>query len=243
MSRSALSSVQRAKLDRDKNHGYTYDMSEDISVYLDKDRSLQSTSTISEVIFRDIKESIFNRKLKPNQRIKIGDIASYLGVSQTPVREAIQRLAAERLVVIDKRSEVKVVEVGITECKEIAELLRILDSACQMKIIVNITGKDIDVLSMMLEEMEADYASGRIDAYILKNQAIHKRTWKIIGNNVIYETLSEFMERMHIGESWYSFYFNNPSFLKKGLEAHRGMLAALAGRDEQTAVRLALEHW
>ena len=72
-----------------------------------KSKSMPLTSTISDVIYQDMKESIIRRKLRPNQRIRIREIARFLGVSQSPVRDAIQRLAAEKFVTIAARSEVR----------------------------------------------------------------------------------------------------------------------------------------
>jgi DNA-binding GntR family transcriptional regulator len=63
-------------------------MIDNISKYLDKKRTAKLTS-MSEVIYQNIRDSILSRKLKPNQRIKIQEIADHLGVSQTPVTEGV----------------------------------------------------------------------------------------------------------------------------------------------------------
>jgi len=218
-------------------------VNEDIAAYLDKEKSIQLTSTITEVVYNNIKESILNRKLKPNQRIKIREIASFLGVSQTPVREAIQRLSADGFLVVDRRSDVKVIEIGITECWEIGEIITILDMACTKKVIKNINEKDLDDLANMLHVLEVYYLERKTAEYIAQNQEIHKRIWAIGENSVICETLAKFMERFLIVESNYRSYFKDEIFLKKSIQNHQDLMKALTARDEEATLRLVSDHW
>lgn len=218
-------------------------MNENISNYLDKEKSIELTSTISEVVYNNLKESIISRKLKPNQRIKIREISDFLGVSQTPVREAIQRLAAEKFIIIYRRSDVKVIEIGITECSEIGEIITILDIACLKKVIKNITENDLDDLAKMMQVMETYYIERKTDEYIAQNQAIHKRIWTIGGNKVICDTLAKFMERFLIVESNYFSFFKDETCLRNSLQSHQDLMKALMAKDEEATVRLASEHW
>ena len=218
-------------------------MNDNISKYLDKSKSLKQVSTISEVIYANLKESILKRKLKPNQRVKIREIAEFLGVSQTPVREAIQRLAAEKFLIISARSEVKVVDVGVEESMMLAELIQVLDVGCIHKAIENITDRAISDLKSLNEKLGEYYEAKQVDQYIQQNHKIHSKIWKYYKNDVIYQTLNQSVERMFIVEGSYLSYFTDTDYLKISWEGHCKLLEAISERDTEKARKVLSTHW
>jgi DNA-binding GntR family transcriptional regulator len=218
-------------------------MVDHISNYLDKAKSQRLTVTISEVIYNNIKESILKRKLKPNQRIKIREIAEFLGVSQTPVREAIQRLAAEKFLSIEARSEVKVVDLGIEESQKLSELVRILDIACLRKSLREMSSKQIAELKAMTQKLTEYYQKKEIDLYIEQNLKIHKALWKACDNDLIRQTLIEAVERLNIVESTYLSYFTDSEYLKKSWKDHCLLMEAIEARDVKKAEEILFVHW
>jgi len=218
-------------------------MNDHISKYLDKSKSLKQVSTISEVIYANLKESILRRKLKPNQRVKIREIADFLGVSQTPVREAIQRLAAEKFLIISARSDVKVVDVGVEESMMLGELIQVLDTGCIHKAIESITDKGIEELKNLNEKLGEYYETKQVDMYIQQNHKIHKKIWKLYKNDVIYQTLNQAVERMFIVEGSYLSYFTDSDYLKTSWESHCQLLEAIARRDTAAAEKALSTHW
>jgi len=218
-------------------------MNDNISKYLDKGKSLRQVSTISEVIYTNLKESILKRKLKPNQRVKIREIADFLGVSQTPVREAIQRLSAEKFLIISARSEVKVVDVGVEESMMLGELIQILDVGCIHKAIENISDRGIEELKNLNSKLGEYYKSKQVDLYIEQNHKIHNKIWKLYKNDVIYQTLNQAVERMFIVEGSYLSYFTDSDYLKTSWDSHCRLLEAIAKRDSEKAQKVLSTHW
>jgi DNA-binding GntR family transcriptional regulator len=218
-------------------------MNDNISKYLDKAKSLKQVSTISEVIYSNLKESILKRRLKPNQRVKIREIADFLGVSQTPVREAIQRLAAEKYLIISARSDVKVVDVGVEESMMLGELIEILDVGCIHKAIENISDKGIEELRQLNSKLGEYYETKQIDLYIEQNHKIHRKIWKLYKNEVIYQTLNQAVDRLLIVESSYMSYFTDSGYLNKSWESHCELFEAIAQRDAAKAQKVLKTHW
>jgi DNA-binding GntR family transcriptional regulator len=218
-------------------------MIDNISKYLDKDKSIKLTSTITEVIYQNLKESILKRRLDPNQRIKIREISRFLGVSQTPVREAIQRLAAEKFLVITARSEVKVIDIGLEESRNLSELIQILDSCCLAKNLEKFTEKEIIELKNLTEKLGEYYHGRKIKQYITQNYEIHKFIWKSYGNEVIYQTLAQAAEKLQLVESSYQSYFTDINYLNKSWEEHCALIAAVEARDKAEAEKILARHW
>jgi len=208
-----------------------------------KSKSMSLTSTISDVIYQDMKESIIKRKLRPNQRIRIREIARFLGVSQSPVRDAIQRLAAEKFVTIAARSEVKIVDVGVEESRKILEFIRILDTGCIEKVIQTLSKKVLGELKEMTAKLGEYYEAKDIENFIEKNQRIHLKIWKAYGNEYIYNALLKAMERMQMVESRYISYFTDSNYLRLSWEDHQKLIESIEQKDVPTAKKILSFHW
>lgn len=200
-------------------------------------------ASISEVIYQNIRDSILSRKLKPNQRLKIQEIAKHLGVSQTPVREAIQRLAAEKYLTISARSGVSVVEVGIEESHELAQMIRILDIACIGEAIEGFPAGLLAEIKTATQKMIAHAKEKKIDLYIQLNCKIHNLIWVTYRNSIIRQTLIQAQERLLIVENQYVYYSADPESLDKYIKDHIDLVEAIEQKNAKGAQKILTYHW
>lgn len=75
--------------------------------------------TISETIYRHLKSAIIQGELRPNQMLQEKEITELFSASTTPVREAFQRLSAEKYIIINARRDVMVASATLGEIKRI----------------------------------------------------------------------------------------------------------------------------
>jgi len=218
-------------------------MIDHISKYLDKNRALKLGQTATDIIYENLRESILRRKLVPNERIKIRDISNFLGVSQTPVREAIQRLAAEKFITATAHSEIRVIDLNIEESQNLSELIEVLDWSGMKKIYKTIPDTFISKLRQMTDKLGEHYAGGKTKAYIEQNISIHKAVWRLYENEVISQVLVHSLERLHIVERHYMSYFLDKKFLERSWRDHSDYLEAVADRDWANLERIILRHW
>jgi len=108
-----------------------------------ENKSPELPSTISETIYKYLKNSIIEGELEPNQRVQEREIAELFKVSTTPVREAFQRLAAEKNLVINARKEVVVASLTLEEIDELFEIVRLLEAFALKKALSRLTDDDI----------------------------------------------------------------------------------------------------
>src|SRR5665811_1600919 len=88
---------------------------------------IAASTLTTDRVYASLKEAIVSLHLRPGESIVEATIARQLGVSTTPVREALQRLAQEDLVVLSRYRGAAVRETTETDIREIFELREILE--------------------------------------------------------------------------------------------------------------------
>lgn len=126
-------------------------------------------STITETIYRYLKNAIIEGELKPSQRLQEKEIAELFHVSTTPVREAFQRLFAEKYIIINARKDVIVSPTTLEEIKELFEVVRVLDALASKKAIKRLSDKDIAKLKKMTQKLASLYNQKKINDYVREN--------------------------------------------------------------------------
>lgn len=206
-------------------------------------------ATITETIYSYLKNAIIQGKLKPGQRLQEKDFADLFQVSTTPVREAFQRLFAERYIIINARKDVVVAKATREEIREFFEVVRVLDALASKKAIKNLADKDIAELRRMTERLGQLYRQKKISDYVAENLKIHYKIWQTCGNEFLYQSLMRMAEK-------YTFYGNQlffmiydrpaedqPSFLDSSYQDHLKLMQAIERRDVDEVEKILLSHW
>ena len=107
----------------------------------------------NDAVYSSLRQAVLTSVLKPGQRLNISDLASQLGVSLTPVRNAIQLLAAEGLIEVHPRSGTFVATVNANDVRETFEIRRALECLAVELASTHITGKQLDQLRTLLGAM------------------------------------------------------------------------------------------
>jgi len=209
-----------------------------------KNKSIKPPITITETIFQYLKKSIINGEFKPNQRLHEKEIAEIFSVSTTPVREAFQRLSAEKYVVLNARKEVIVAELSLKQIKELYEIIRVLDVFSAKKALENITDKDISELKKKTDKLSEFYKKKKIQSYIKQSTRIHEILWKNCGNELIYRSLVDLMEKATaFGDIVTSDFLSIPLYFEKSCKDHIELMAAVENRDAAKVEKILCSHW
>ena len=209
-----------------------------------KNKSIKPPQTITETIFQYLKKSIINGEYKPNQRLQEKEIAEIFSVSTTPVREAFQRLSAEKYVILNARKEVIVAELSSKQIKELYEIIRVLDVFSAKKALENITDKDISELKKKTDKLSEFYKKKNIQSYIKQSTRIHEILWKNCGNELIYQSLVDLMEKATaFGDIVTSDFLSIPHYLERSYRDHIELMAAFENRDAVEVEKILSSHW
>ncbi len=200
--------------------------------------------TITETIFQFIKKSIINGEFQPNQRLHEKKIAELFNVSTTPTREAFQRLSAEKYLILNARKEVIVAGLSQKGINELYEVIRVLDAFSAKKALVNLTDKDIRDLKKMTDRLSELYKEKNIQAYIKQNSKIHEKLWKNCGNEFLYQSLMDLLEKaLAFGNQVNSYFSSIPPYFERSFKDHIELMAAFEKRDAAEVEKILRSHW
>lgn len=206
-------------------------------------RNLGNTSTFTDTIYQHIKELILSGKIKPNQRITVKEFTEYFNVSITPVREAFQRLMAEKYIAIYTRSNIKVIGLSLEEVKNIFELNKVLDIYGIRKNLKNFPDTLIDELRKMNNKLKEYYKAEKMNQYFKHNMKIHQRIWQAYDNEIIYQTLVNANNRISLFIENFAEKYYPPKAIRKTYKDHCDLMRAIEKRDIKLAEKILENHW
>lgn len=208
-----------------------------------KNKNFKPPITIGETIYQYIKKEVINGKFKLNQRLQEKDVAELYGVSTTPVREAFQRLSAEKYLTINTRREVIVAGATLEEIREVFEVVRALDTLATKKAQKRLTNEDIIELKKMTEKLGVHYRSKKIHLYDKKNIEFHNKLWKSSSNEFLHKTLINLVEKTTFYKNQLISLDKELSWLDRSYKDHLDIMKAIEKRDTGKIEKILMSHW
>ena len=209
-----------------------------VELYDGKD-ILPSKSSLSEYVFNHIREAILSCDYKENDLLKENAIANELGVSRTPVREALKQLELEGLVRLIPNKGASVVGVSIKDFKDIYEMRALLEGLCVRKAVENISDDIINELDEILDLCDYYLSKGKLEAILELDNRYHETIYKAANSRMISQTLSDFH---HYLERMRKTTLNDIERAKNSNMEHKAIADAIRQRDAKKAEKLAKEH-
>lgn len=203
-------------------------------------RTPNDFSTASEYVYKELRKRIFGKKLRAGQRLPEASIARDLGVSRTPAREALRRLANEGLVDFVPNLGARLVFPTRDEVRNAYEMREHLERLAARKAALLITPPDLYRLEENILEEEKAFADRNLDDYLRVNIAFHRIIAGASGNQMLAEFIGNVLSRIYVYMVLFESFFDfdsNPS-----LEEHREILAAFRNKDADLAEKLARTH-
>jgi DNA-binding GntR family transcriptional regulator len=118
------------------------------------------TPSLSDQVYVRLRTALMRAELRPNQRLKIRDVAAQMGTSETPVREAIKQLAQDGAIEIKARHYVRVRQLGLKEYLEIRDIRLNLEPLAAERALPHIRDADIADLAATHDRLVAAERGG-----------------------------------------------------------------------------------
>lgn len=192
-------------------------------------------------IRESIKAEIESGRLMPGMSIDERSLANKFSVSRTPVREALQQLAARNLVQIVPRQGVVVARLSVTQLRDMLELLGELEALCA-KFAARRVSEDLRrAIGAALEQGLAASQSGRSGEYSEANLAFHEAIQVGSRNELLAQQVRP-MRRLILRYTANHRLSQTPARIQKSIQDHRNIAEAILAGEEQRAYDLMLEH-
>lgn len=196
--------------------------------------------SLRDLAYEDIRDAILSGALPPGQRVKERDVAEQMGISTTPVKEALRRLEQEGLVVSQPRRGAVVSTLAQIPVEEIEEIRGLLEAMAARLAAERLSEADLARLGTLVEEMTVLTREMREpQRRIADVDAFHRIILQGARNDFLVRfvaTLNPF-ERIHRTE------YIDPTEAATILAEHRAIHEALAARDGEAAERLMFQHY
>lgn len=199
-------------------------------------RSERTTDRIQRALLR----MIVTLELPPGAVVNEIDLAQRLKCSRTPVREALQRLAQERLVIPVARRGVTVADLSVIDFGDLIEALQGVESYSVRLAAERATGLQLTELAAILTEAEQANAAGDLLRVAELDFDFHCKLAGASGNQHLVDTVAR-LERLITRFSYLGIMRLGTGGLP--LHHHRRILEAVRARDAAEAEARVREHW
>ncbi len=128
---------------------------------------------LSDQVYQNVKWSLITGEYAPDSVLSIRKLAARIGTSTMPVREALSRLASERLLQSSVKRSYKVAELDPKRVTDQFFLRARLEGIATELAVPNLTAAQIEELNALARSMEQDIESGNNENYIVRNYNFH----------------------------------------------------------------------
>jgi len=195
---------------------------------------IKNYELLSRKVYKALKYAIIQDKIKPGSRLSELKIAKQMGISRTPVREAIHKLSSEGFVELLPNQGITISKISVKDLEEVLNIRSVLDGLAARLAARKIKSKDINKLETIIEEMKAKSAEKNIPRYIDLSSQFQGIILKLTGNKRL--------EKIRSNLNDLSFRFSAQSLEVPGrfdisIQEHEQILEALKKGDEENAYK------
>jgi DNA-binding GntR family transcriptional regulator len=200
---------------------------------------MSDAGNAAETAYAVLREAIVSNTFKPGMRLRANDLARKLGVSKTPVREALRKLQAEELVV-QARNALTVKSIDERQLLEIYETREALEGMAARLAAANAGEIELVKLRSVRDAIDAAAHGGRAAANVKRLRALtgefQLAMFRAARNETLYRLLKHLQEQMR---QFGGTTLTHPGRPKEAAEFCRAVLAAVERRDGDAAERIA----
>jgi DNA-binding GntR family transcriptional regulator len=184
--------------------------------------------TIADKVYALLRQDVASGRFRPGERILEKALAHRLGISRTPIREALIRLEIEGVVVCTSRRSYNVRTLSVADVREIYDTLGILEGAAARMVAPRLTSDDLRDLRQFNKTMESAAAKADLPAFGQWNRRFHDVFLLRLDNGTLRDTCNL------VRGPLYTFPVQHRSladWLRKSVMEHRAIIKLAAGGD------------
>ena len=187
---------------------------------------------LRDVVFNTLRKAILRGELKPGERLMEIQLANKLGVSRTPIREAIRKLELEGLVLMIPRKGAEVAQITEKNMQDVLEVRKALEELSVQLACERITPEQVEEMKMAAEDFRKVLKSGDVTKIAEADVKFHDIIFAATNNQRLITLLNNLREQM------YRFrveYLKQKECYPQLLEEHDKLIALISGGEVEEA--------
>lgn len=194
---------------------------------------------LRDVVFNTLKDGILTGRLKPGERLLENQLAEELGVSRTPIREALRMLQIENLVDLIPRRGAQVKDMSEKDIKNVLEIRKVLEELAAGLAAENITSKQINELREAHRGFVEAFERGDSKEALDCDTKFHDIIFNATENEKLVQIISNISIQIYRYRIAYLRLLKN---INVPSQQHIDLIAALESRDSVKAKKISKEH-
>ena len=190
---------------------------------------------LRDVVFNTLRKAILRGELKPGERLMEIQLANKLGVSRTPIREAIRKLELEGLVLMIPRKGAEVAQITEKNMQDVLEVRKALEELSVQLACERITPEQVEEMKMAAEDFRKVLKSVDVTKIAEADVKFHDIIFAATNNQRLITLLNNLREQM------YRFrveYLKQKECYPQLLEEHDKLIALISGGEVEEACEL-----
>ncbi|MEL7567138.1 MAG: GntR family transcriptional regulator [Dehalobacterium sp.] len=201
--------------------------------------NLESYKPLREVVFETIREAIISGHLRPGERLMEVQLAEEMGVSRTPVREAIRKLELEGFLVMIPRKGAYVAGISLKDIHDVFEIRAALDSLAAGLAAERITEEELNNLERSLVSVVESAGHNDLNGIVNTDTDFHDIIYKASRNERLMQIVNNLREQI---QRFRTTSLAFPGRMQIAVDEHRRIVDAISERNVDLARALAQEH-
>lgn len=152
---------------------------------------------LRDVVFNTLRQAILKGELVPGERLMEKQLAERMGVSRTPIREAIRKLELEGLVVMVPRKGAEVAKITEKDIRDVLEVRATLEALAVRLACQKMEQSDIDKLVRLKDEFIKAVKSKDVNLIIQKDVEFHDAIFESTGNDKLIHIVNNLREQIY----------------------------------------------
>ena len=200
---------------------------------------VQNHKPLREIVYDQLKQQILTGQITPGTRMMEVDLAKDMGVSRTPIREAIRKLEKEGLVIIEPRRGAYVSDISVKDMVDTLVVREDLEGLAGLLAAETITREELEELEEITTSYSDAIAAGNMENIIHYDELFHRRIVEMTGNRTLIQLFGSVQEQAL--RFRYLYYDDFTRYENMPVE-HRNIVEAIRSGDGESARRVSDNH-
>jgi DNA-binding GntR family transcriptional regulator len=186
--------------------------------------------TLHEEIANNLKELIMSGELQEGDKIKEDELCSSMGISKTPLREALRVLSVEGLIKLVPNRGSFVSTPTFEEIREMFDVMSVLEGICARAAVKKMSAKDLAALEKLHDKLEKNFKRRAQREYIRINNQFHAFVQEMAGNRTLNQIVNGLRQKILL----YRYQsLNLPERFEQSIQEHRDLIKAFRKKDSK----------